>query len=117
MSLRYADWTEDQKEKARVRTRRWRACKLTPELKFAQNLGRYRVAPDHKATPEWYAQTEAAQGGVCAICKQPEQFRKLSVDHDHNTGLVRGLLCANCNRCLGWYERWAPAARDYLKEG
>ncbi len=49
------------------------------------------------------------QGGVCAICKQPEtrvdtrhnKLRDICVDHDHTTGKVRGLLCAECNTTLG----------------
>src|SRR5881394_1262910 len=34
-----------------------------------------------------------AQGSKCAICKQPQTGRKLSIDHDHISGKVRGLLC------------------------
>ncbi|MFJ7901912.1 endonuclease VII domain-containing protein [Streptomyces sp. NPDC096198] len=46
-----------------------------------------------------YARLLEAQGGVCAICKQP-RTKRLDVDHDHATGLVRGLCCARCNRQL-----------------
>lgn len=49
-------------------------------------------------------------GGVCMICKQPESAldrwgkpKRLSVDHDHNTGFIRGLLCARCNPALGLF--------------
>lgn len=48
-----------------------------------------------------------AQDGKCAICKtaswdkEHKKFRRLVVDHDHKTGKVRGLLCANCNLVLG----------------
>jgi hypothetical protein len=41
------------------------------------------------------------QGGVCAICKRPPTGNRLAVDHDHKTGLVRGLVCWTCNRALG----------------
>lgn len=51
----------------------------------------------------------ASQGGVCAICEKPEsvvdrrtgQVKNLSVDHDHKTGKVRGLLCHLCNTAIG----------------
>lgn len=49
------------------------------------------------------------QRGVCAVCSQPEKspdkasgkIRDLCIDHDHDTGAVRALLCSNCNRALG----------------
>lgn len=42
------------------------------------------------------------QNFVCASCGEPEISRPLSVDHDHVTGKVRGLLCNRCNRVLGF---------------
>lgn len=47
-----------------------------------------------------YAEVKAlreAQGGLCAICRQR---RAVAVDHDHESGHVRGLLCNGCNRAL-----------------
>jgi len=50
------------------------------------------------------------QCGVCAICKQPESKihrgtpAHLSVDHDHKTGNIRGLLCSNCNSGIGHFR-------------
>lgn len=55
-----------------------------------------------------YQQMLIAQKGVCAVCEQPEtkmqhgSIRMLSVDHNHATGAVRGLLCANCNMAIGY---------------
>lgn len=50
-------------------------------------------------TPTDYAEMMRLQCGVCAVCGAPERW--LHVDHDHQTGQVRALLCGNCNRALG----------------
>lgn len=49
------------------------------------------------------------QAGLCAICAKPEELsrnskssRRLSLDHDHTTGALRGLLCGNCNLGVGY---------------
>jgi len=54
-------------------------------------------------TPDEYDLILEYQGGVCAICKRPPKpGKRLAVDHDHQTGYVRGLLCYPCNkRVLG----------------
>ena len=55
-----------------------------------------------------YRQLFDRQGGVCAICGKPEtkaikgSVCHLSVDHDHQTGRLRGLLCRACNLVLGY---------------
>lgn len=63
-----------------------------------------------------------AQSGSCAICNleyNPE--RRLCVDHDHDTGSVRGLLCVSCNTGLGALGddpvRLAAALRYLAKHG
>lgn len=59
-----------------------------------------------------------SQGGRCAIC-QGTRRQRLSVDHCHKTGLVRGLLCRMCNGRLLTSARDRPevlrAAADYLE--
>ncbi len=50
---------------------------------------------------EDYKQLLYKQNNVCAICERPDPRQRLSVDHSHITGKVRGLLCGNCNRSLG----------------
>lgn len=54
---------------------------------------------------EDYESMLTSQNGVCAICQQscPTGYN-LSVDHDHQTGRVRGLLCVNCNSALGKFQ-------------
>jgi hypothetical protein len=64
-----------------------------------QNLRRaaHRVGIEPEVIPAMIA----AQGGLCAICKRPEDGRRLSLDHNHRTGKMRGLLCGECNLALG----------------
>ena len=65
-----------------------------------------RLLDNYKLTIEQYDAILAFQGGVCYACHQPEPVkgRRLSVDHDHDTGLVRGLLCSRCNPIIGKLE-------------
>lgn len=67
-------------------------------------------------TVEQYDQLFEYQGGRCAICNKTST-KKLNVDHDHNTGEIRGLLCGNCNKALGLFDdaiEALQAAIDYL---
>jgi Recombination endonuclease VII len=52
-------------------------------------------------TLEAFDQMLASQGGGCAICGRPDAD---NVDHDHETGRVRGILCWNCNIAVGQFE-------------
>ena len=57
-----------------------------------------------------------AQGGLCAICQTAPAVH---VDHDHETGAVRALLCFNCNGGLGQFRDdpdLLRAAADYVEE-
>lgn len=68
-----------------------------------------------------YDELLAAQDGVCAICKldnRDSRGRSMPVDHDHETGEVRGVLCDHCNRALGLLgdnPEVLRAAADYLE--
>lgn len=63
-----------------------------------------------------YGRLLAAQGGHCALCPNGPKTRRLHVDHEHATGLVRGLLCHRCNRVLPtWVTAgWLGRVLDYL---
>jgi hypothetical protein len=61
-----------------------------------------------------------AQNNACKICKQSfDEKRKPHIDHDHQTGKVRGILCPQCNHGLGLFEDnplFLRAAADYLEK-
>lgn len=53
-------------------------------------------------TTEQYNELVEFQQGACAICRKPcVSGQRLSVDHDHETDEVRGLLCKHCNAAMG----------------
>lgn len=57
------------------------------------------------------------QGRACAICKKPKKI--YHTDHDHDTGMVRGILCSQCNRALGKAQdkRWGWTPECFTNAG
>lgn len=61
-------------------------------------------------TIEEYERLLKEQNGLCKICKQPEsqimrgKQKSLAVDHNHETGEIRGLLCGKCNSGIGMFR-------------
>lgn len=92
-------WAKAHPEVARKNSKAWRENNPERFKKIHRNSvlkHRYGI------TLEAYEHMLAEQNGVCAICKRPNHagFR-LAVDHCHETGDVRGLLCGDCNRGIG----------------
>jgi hypothetical protein len=85
----------------------------------------YLLRLKYNITLEDFQALIAAQYFSCAICQQPFAVLKESakghrphVDHRHSDGKVRGLLCNNCNRGLGYFQddpEIAQAAVEYLR--
>ena len=83
---------------------------------YARNNGKQRMRSGHLKrtygiTAEQYEWLAERQNNLCAICGRPEtklhksgEPYQLAVDHDHQTGNVRGLLCNNCNQAIGLLE-------------
>jgi hypothetical protein len=78
--------------------------KLDPDRYWEKDLKKYGITPDQ------YIQMMFDQNGLCAICEGPEthlikgKLPLLAVDHDHETGKVRGLLCSRCNNGIGHFK-------------
>lgn len=94
-------------------TKRYRArhgAKLFPRRRELQKLA-YIADPEKfkckklkknfGITCEEYHAVLEKQNGCCAICFGIDEDVKLAVDHDHETGKIRGLLCRSCNVGIG----------------
>ena len=81
-----------------------------------------RLRRTYGLTPEAYHARLIAQDGRCDICNDPlsQDTRRMSIDHSHHSGRVRGLLCQRCNSLLGFLEkpprRVIYAALDYIRD-
>jgi hypothetical protein len=123
MRKKYDEMTDEQKERARESKRRWHEKNRD---KIAENKRKHYLANRDKYLlierersyrklygigVEDYNTMFIAQGGACAICKSKTSGKKnpcFAVDHCHETGIIRGLLCTACNVRLGyltWYEK------------
>lgn len=93
------------RQKYPERVRGWiKKHKLKNKEKIAIANCRYLIKKLYGLTLEQYNDMLVNQVGVCAICKEKPADRRLSVDHNHKTGKVRGLLCRNCNTALGGFK-------------
>lgn len=75
-------------------------------LDFTDRQRDYKYRINYGISIQDYNRMFTEQNGCCAICKrhQTEFNKKLHVDHNHETGKVRGLLCHNCNLSLGRFQ-------------
>jgi len=67
----------------------------------------WRLKKNFNLEKETFLQMLKDQNYVCKICNKPENRKKtssLSVDHNHSTGKIRGLLCDLCNKGLGHFK-------------
>jgi len=67
---------------------------------------RQRILKQYGISEKLYNSILGNQLGVCAICCETNSNgQTLSIDHDHKTGEIRGLLCIKCNSAVGILER------------
>lgn len=110
-----ADWYQKNKsilknkrrKYNKIYMREWR--KKNPDK--LSKIYRHRVFKQYGITEKQYNLMFKKQNGVCYICKCQEsrkhqngKLQSLSIDHNHFTGKVRGLLCDKCNRGLGFFK-------------
>jgi hypothetical protein len=73
--------------------------------RYQAETRRVKLFSGYGLTLEQYDLMVVKQAGRCAICAGPPVHNKrLTVDHDHSDGTVRGLLCSECNSGLGFFK-------------
>jgi DNA-binding transcriptional MerR regulator len=108
------EWQARNPEKVKAGHRR-RYQRHHDEIRAQQVDSRLRHR--YGITLEEYEEMLERQDGRCAICRRPPpEGKRLHVDHNHETGEVRGLLCSWCNTRLIALENreWFEAAQSYL---
>jgi hypothetical protein len=83
------------------RKQRWSEGKIKNKKKDSRVSRRYALLYSYNLTNEQYDEMLVKQDHRCAVCGIRPFIEKLSVDHDHETGKVRGLLCHKCNVGIG----------------
>lgn len=84
--------------------REWQRATRAADPDYGRNADLKR---HYGVTLEWYRERHEEQQGLCAICHRPEtaviknRVISLAVDHCHDTGAVRALLCRSCNNAIG----------------
>ena len=140
---RHKRWVANNRERRRAQQARWYRSnaeriaeenKINGPIRVQKHRDYYEKHPEklteralkhhHGLSLREYQGILEAQGGTCAICRGTESdsgTKRLSVDHDHKTGVVRGLLCGRCNRMLGLAkdlpQTLMEAAKYLLKAG
>ena len=91
------EWNKENREKVAHQKRKWR--KENPGKQAALSR-KHNYGISH----EDYIGKLEAQGYKCECCGEPldmENTRRVHVDHNHETGQVRGILCQHCNHMMG----------------
>lgn len=110
------------------RQRSRRIGKELPDIAKAMNYaGRYwrTMIATYKLTKVQWLCMYHAQGGVCGLCPMPLTYpvkgspTNIHVDHDHDTGVVRGMLCPSCNMMMAGVDNadWLTRALLWRQRG
>lgn len=107
------------KEERTEAHRKWRK----ENTAYQQYMFEYNLKKSTGLTLEQYQILLDKQQGKCAICNQASEskrFTRLHVDHNHDNGEIRGLLCSSCNTAIGLLKEDPQVLRnciEYLKRG
>jgi hypothetical protein len=118
------DPAEFNKDKTNKTTGRQRHCRDCQKKRWAERTPEQerwrRIKTKYNLTQGEWEDIFESQGRRCAICgtTEPNSSYNWHTDHNHDTGKVRGILCCNCNRAIGFLNNPSHlrSAAEYLKK-
>ncbi len=99
--INFKNWDAKNKDKRKEYKHKW---KLENPEKLKIHSRRTQLKRKYGITLEKYNELLLSQDGHCVFCDRTpsqERYGVLTIDHDHKTGKIRGLLCITHNRSLG----------------
>jgi hypothetical protein len=117
------EYKERERERSKIRRQRpgakerFKVYQQQPKIRdYHKN---YKLQVRYGLTTEAFDSMFVGQGDVCAVCETSNWgLRGPTVDHNHATGAIRGILCDNCNTAIGRLKDNSLIARviaDYLE--
>lgn len=96
-------YRENNKEKTASRGAAWQQANKNHRSEYGKIRANHNRANKYKLTIEELSFLYEKYQGCCAICRVSEEDlgKRLAIDHCHETGLVRGILCQRCNLGIG----------------
>jgi hypothetical protein len=101
-------WQQDNRE-------RYNASQRAYKRKNADKERESHLRRKFGLTQAEYEERLAEQDGGCAVCGDRPRKTSLHVDHDHDTGEIRGLLCMRCNNALGLFREQTQLLENALR--
>ena len=115
-------WRAEHKEELQAYTKNYYQIHKKEHKEYMKEYHRpYWLKSEYNLTPEQYADMLTKQNNRCAICGEPLDLQnphRVHIDHDHNTGKVRGILCNKCNMAIGLFRHnpeYTNNATKYLE--
>jgi hypothetical protein len=95
-----------KREKQRTYARNYKRKKALEDPQGTRDSWlRWKIKSHYGLDWDAYQNLIAEQNGRCAICDDVASGKyRLAIDHDHDTGAIRGLLCGSCNGGMGLFK-------------
>jgi hypothetical protein len=119
--LRLKEYKENhpEKDKEYKKTKAYIETRQRYRNNHKDIIRNYALQEKYGISLDEYLQLYDKQEGICLICHKRQENKNLSVDHNHKTGEIRGLLCNNCNFGLAYFYddiSILEKAIEYLKK-